>query len=113
MWSHALSAALGIWLMVAPAVLGYSGAAQTNDRILGPLITSCAIIAWWEITRGLRWINVLLGFWLLVAPWLLGYGTSLAGINSMITGALLAGLSFVKGKTDKRFGGGWRALWQD
>ncbi len=110
MWPHALTAALGIWLMLAPAVLGYGGAAQTNDHIAGPLIASCAVIAWWQVTRGLRWINVLLGLWLLAAPWVLGYGASLAGMNSMITGALLAGLSFIKGKSEKPFGGGWREL---
>ena len=89
-------------------MLGYGGAAQTNDHIAGPLIASCAIIAWWQVTRGLRWINVLLGLWLLAAPWVLGYGASLAGMNSMITGALLAGLSFIKGKSEKPFGGGQR-----
>ncbi len=110
MWAHVFAAAFGIWLMAAPAVLGYSGAAQANDRIVGPLVASCAIIAWWQITRGLRWLNVLLGAWLLLAPWVLGYQQSSTAINSMIAGAVIVALSLVKGKTDKPFGGGWRAL---
>ena len=61
MWPHVLTAALGIWLMDASSVLGYGHLAQTNDHVIGPLITSFAIVAWWQVTRGLRWINVLLG----------------------------------------------------
>ena len=33
MWAHVLAAGLGIWLMAAPAVLGYSGIAAHNDHI--------------------------------------------------------------------------------
>ena len=51
--------------MASPAVLDYADPARANDRIIGPLVASMAIIAIWDITRPLRWVNVILGAWLL------------------------------------------------
>ena len=70
---HLLPALAGIWLMMSPAVLGYADPARANDRIIGPIVASLATIAMWEVSRPLRWVNVVLGAWLLVAPWLLGH----------------------------------------
>ena len=112
MWAHVFTAGIGIWLMSAPAVLGYGVPAETNDHVVGPLVASFAIIAWWQVTRGLRWINVVLGLWLIAAPWVLGYSEWRVTINSMLAGGLIALLSLVKGKVDKRFGGGWRELFR-
>ncbi len=114
MWAHFINAALGIWLMAAPAVLGYAAPAQTNDRIIGPVIATFAIVAWWEATRPAgRW-NLPLGIWLLLAPWVLGYGGTTAIVHSLVVGALVAGLSLVRGQyRPEKFGGGWSALWQE
>ncbi len=109
MWARLGSAALGIWLMLAPAVLGYGGDARTHDRIVGPLVTAFAIVAIWEVMRPLRRVNQGLGVWLLAAPWVLGYG--LVGLlDSMIVGGLLIALAQVEGQVKGRFGGGWSAL---
>lgn len=110
MWARLVNAALGIWLMAAPAVLGYGEPASTNDRIVGPIAASVAIIAIWEIARGLRWINLAIGLWLVVAPWVLGYETT-ATINSTIAGLLMAAAAPTGGKLKQRIGGGWSALW--
>ena len=59
--------------MASPAVLDYADPARANDRIIGPIVASMATIAIWEVTRPLRWVNVVLGAWLLIAPWLLGH----------------------------------------
>ena len=111
MWMRLLPALAGIWLMASPAVLGYADPARANDRIIGPIVASLAIIAMWEIARPLRWINVLLGAWLLVTPWLLGH-PSHARWNSLATGALVLGVSLVKGTRTHSFGGGWSSLWK-
>lgn len=111
MWARFIEAALGIWLMVAPSLLAYGAPARTNDRIVGPVIASLAIIAIWEVTRPLRWSTAVLGLWLLVAPFLLGYETTPL-VNSLATAAPLVALGvFVKGKRTQRTGGGWRAIW--
>jgi len=111
MWAQILNVLLGLWLMAAPAVLGYAGPAAVNDYIVGPLAASFATVALWEATRPLRWANLALGLWLLIAPWVLGYGwTALA--NSTLVGVLLMAFSFVSGQLQHRFGGGWASLWR-
>ena len=41
----------GLWLEVAPWVLGYGGAAATSDRIAGPVMAATAFLAIFAITR--------------------------------------------------------------
>ena len=110
MWAQVTNAALGIWLMIAPAILTYGDPAQNNDRIFGPVIATFAIISWWEATRNVRWANFLPGAWLLLAPWVLGYDATAPVVNSMIVGVLVIGLSLVRGTVEQRYGGGWRSL---
>ena len=104
-----LNTVLGIWLMVAPAVLGYGGPGAMNDRVCGPLAAGFALIAMHEVTRPLRWIILPVGVWLLVAPWVLGYGTA-AAVNSVVVGLLLTLLAPWGGRVRHGFGGGWSSL---
>ena len=109
MWARIAGFVLGLWLMAAPAVLGYADPARTNDHIMGPIAASFAFIAIWQLMRPLRWIELVVGAWLLAAPWILGYGTAPTG-NSLVVGLLLAVLAFLGARTNKRFGGGWASL---
>lgn len=111
MWAHVLAALAGIWLMASPAVLDYADPARDNDRIIGPIVASLATIAIWELTRPLRWVNVILGAWLLIAPWMLGHPPD-ARWNSLAAGALILALSLVKGSRTHQVGGGWSSLWK-
>lgn len=110
-WARLLNSAVGIWLMAAPAVLGYDAPAATSDRLIGPVAVSFAIIALWEVTRPVRRVNTALGLWLLAAPWLLGYAP-VPAVNSIIAGVLLITLSLVRGEVSGQYGGGWRAVWK-
>ena len=109
MWARIAGSVLGIWLMVAPAVLGYADLAQTNDHITGPIVFGSAFIAIWQLMRPLRWVELVAGAWLLAAPWILGYGKG-PTINSLIVGILLIVLAFWGGETRKRFAGGWASI---
>ena len=109
MWAHAIVSLVGIWLMAAPAVLGYGGVAANHDRIVGPVVASFACIALWEVTRPLRWLDLAAGLWLIAAPWILGFARD-AAVNSVIAGLAIAALSLVRGKLTHQFGGGWRTL---
>ena len=111
MWAQLASTAIGLWLMAAPSVLGYGGIASTHDRIIGPIVASLALMACWEVLRPLRRLNTALGLWLVLAPWLLGFPTP-ATLDSILSGAALVGLSLVRGKLSKAYGGGWSALWK-
>jgi hypothetical protein len=46
-----LPALAGIWSMASSAVLDYAGPACANDRIIGPIVASLAIIVISEIAR--------------------------------------------------------------
>jgi hypothetical protein len=114
MWAHVINAVIGLWLMAAPGVFGYAQTTPaTVDRLVGPVVATFAIVAWWEHTRKVgRW-NVPLGLWLVVSPWILGYDPTTATINSMICGALIAGLGLFVGEyRPEHFGGGWSVLWK-
>ncbi|MEX2584345.1 MAG: hypothetical protein WD766_13835 [Gemmatimonadota bacterium] len=110
-WARLLNAGLGVWLMAAPAVLGYGAPASTSDRLVGPIAASFAIIAIWEATRAVRRVNSAAGVWLVIAPFLLGFGRT-AMINSMLVGISMLILSRVRGEVSGSYGGGWRALWR-
>ena len=110
MWAQLINTLLGLWLMSAPAVLGYGAPAATNDRIVGPVAATFACVAIWEVTRAVRWINLALGIWLLPAPWVLGYESIAATVNALCAGLLLAAMACVRGKMTHRFAGGWAAL---
>lgn len=112
MWSNLLSACLGIWLMCSPSLLGYTGLARPHDWIAGPIIASNSLIACWEITRSLRWVNTCAGLWLCLAPWILRYEDSTAMVNSLLVGLAIIALSLVRGRRTHAYGGGWASLFK-
>lgn len=111
MWPRIVNTLLGVWLMAAPAVLGYTGAAAIVDRILGPVAASLAITAMGEATRSVRHANLLIGVLLVAAPWVLGYATT-PTINSMVVGAVMVAMSRIRGRMKEDFAGGWTRVWR-
>lgn len=112
------AAAVGVWVMAAPSVLGYevsaggeggSRLAETSDRIAGPVIVAFSTVAAWEVTRALRWVSLVAGAWLMLAPWMLKL-PALAGTSDMLSGLAVIALSSVRGRQRRAFGGGFRAL---
>lgn len=104
-------ALLGIWMMVAPDLLGFSKRVSDNAHIVGPLIATCAIVAMWECTRNVRLFNFPIAVWMLVAPLVLRYDSDLALMNDYAVAIAIIFLMFVKPRRQYRFGGGWPALW--
>lgn len=113
-----VNVALGVWLMAAPAVLGYSttsSLANGIDRTIGPFVVSAAIIAMWPEVRPVRWANLVLGLLLAGGTPIVALLTDypVAGVvNAIVTGLAIAGAAAVRGPVDARFGGGWRSLWR-
>ncbi|OGR84231.1 MAG: hypothetical protein A2901_06755 [Elusimicrobia bacterium RIFCSPLOWO2_01_FULL_54_10] len=105
-----LSVCVGVWMMAAPAVLGYAGAARMNDHIIGPLVIAFGTMAAWEFMRQVRWVNFALGLWLLLSAWVLREGHP-AQWNGAACGAVLLLLALQKGiYRPERFSGGWASL---
>lgn len=109
MWIRLVNLALGIWLMAAPAVLGYRPPAADFHRIIGPTAAAVAVIAMTQVTRPMRWINLILGASLIAGAGLLN-AEPVAALTGLITGAAMAVFSVPRGRIQDSFGGGWRAL---
>jgi hypothetical protein len=110
MWPRFISIVVGIWLAASADVFGIDAAAKANIVICGALAATFAIVAIWEVTRGLRWINFTIGIWLLASLLIFGYeGRVLVSI--LISGVLLITFSLMKGGVTQQTGGGWSALW--
>ncbi|MGH7926457.1 MAG: SPW repeat domain-containing protein, partial [Candidatus Binatia bacterium] len=103
-WSLIVSAALGVWLMFAPAVFGTQGIAADSDHLVGALIVTFAVIAMGEVIRAARFINILFGGWLILAPWLLTGAGASAKWNGVIAGVILIILSLPRGTVRERYG---------
>ena len=103
-WTLLASAALGVWLMAAPDVLGAAGRAADGDRLTGALVLSAAVIGTAEVGRALRFLNVLFGAWLLAAPWVLGGASTAAAAGDVAVGLALIALSLPRGAVRERYG---------
>ena len=103
-WNLLLCATLGVWLMAAPAVLGATGAAANVDHLVGALIVTWAVIAFGEIVRPVRLLNVLMGLGVVAAPWLLAGDTGWSRWNDVIVGVAVMVLSIRRGRIQERFG---------
>lgn len=113
MWARFVNTMLGIWLMAAPAVMGYTDTAgDSNHRIIGPLVVSFAVVAIWEHTRPLRWANLPLGLWLAISPLFISY-PRLVILMTVMVGLVIAACALVQGTyRPEKFGDGWSMLWR-
>ena len=109
-WNLPICAALGAWLMAAPAVLGSSGAAANANYLAGALVVTWAVIGFGEIVRPARLLNVPLGVVIIAAPFVLSGASDAARWNDVIVGVLVAALSLPRGKIEERFAGWNRSL---
>lgn len=112
MWSQLVMMILGIWMMVAPVVLGYDKNIANNAYIVGPLIASFSMIALWECTRNVRLLNLPVAFWMLAAPIFIRYENDSALMHDYGVAILIIFLLLIKPSRSHRFGGGWPSAWR-
>lgn len=113
MWAQLINTGLGLWLMITPSLLFYNSAGADSAHIVGPILVTFSVTSLWECTRVLRKYNYPFALWLLLAPWILDYNNSFSAMNDMGVGLLILVFSSIQGKIEKRYGGGWSALWKD
>ena len=100
------SCAIGIWLTFTRLSFGNSGSMTNSDHLTGLLIVTFSIIAFAEVARAVRFLNVPAGLWLIAAPWVLdGVGSSVAQWGSVIAGMLIVGLAIPRGSIRNSYGG--------
>jgi len=105
-----INAAIGVWLMAAPAVLGYTGPHATSDRIVGPCIASLGIVAMGECTRSVRFWLLPLAAWLLVSAVVLPTGSTPGTMNAIGCGFGVCWFAMIRGRIYRTYGGGWTVL---
>ena len=111
MWAQIVNVVLGIWLLMAPWILGYSGStADTVDRVVGPIVLFFAILAIRQVTRTARFALLLPSLFLILSPWLLRYSAGAPVACSELVGMAIAILAVIPGRITKQTGGGWLAL---
>lgn len=97
-WLTGTNVVLGLWLIVAPFVLGVPGGAAANAVIAGLVIASLAAYSYWRASNGepasagAASVNVLAGIWVMAAPFIFDVGSA-AVTNDLIVGALVAMLA--------------------
>jgi hypothetical protein len=109
-WTLLVSAILGIWLMAAPAMLGISGGAADSHYLSGALVVTWAVIAFGQVARPVRLLNIPMGLWIAAAPWLISGASDLSRWTDLAVGGLLIAFSIPRGRIDEQFGGWNRRL---
>ena len=105
-WTLTLSIAVGVWLTFTRLAFDSSGAMANSDHLVGLLVVTFSIMAWAEVGRAIRFINILFGAWLIAAPWLLdGIASPLATWNGVISGAILIALAIPRGPVRDSYAG--------
>ncbi len=105
-WTLLVSIAIGVWLTFTRLSFDSSGAMANSDHLVGALVVTFSIMAWAEVGRAIRFINIPFGAWLIAAPWLLdGIVSPLAIWNGVICGALLVVLAIPRGQIKDSYAG--------
>lgn len=103
-WTLIATTAIGLWLMLSPWVMSFSGSAASGVQVAGALAITVSVVSMAEVARVCRFLNLLLGLWILAMPWVLDGATSGATISNAIAGLLMIGLSIPKGHIKERYG---------
>ncbi len=105
-WTLLLSIAIGVWLTFTRLSFDSSGAMANSDHLMGALVVTFSIMAFAEVGRAIRFINIPLGAWLIAAPWLLdGIASPLAAWNGVISGIVLIVLALSRGRIRDSYAG--------
>ena len=103
-WSLLGSALVGVWLMAAPWVFGTTGPAFRFESIFGALAVVTAFVAWAEVSRLVRVLNVLIGLTIAIAAWVFLDVSLAARLSDLVAGVLLIALSVPRGPIRDRYG---------
>lgn len=94
-WLSWLVFIAGLWLIISPFILGYSGSgtAASNDIIVGIVVAVLGFInaVWGRTTASwLPWITAIVGLYLIAAPFFLNYRSlTSAFTNDIILGIII------------------------
>lgn len=105
-WQDAVNAVMGVWLVLSPWALGFSGetAAMSNAVVVGVALIAAALGAIFVPQAWEEWTEAALGLWLLASPWVLGFsGLENALMAAVASGIVIALLALWTLSTDKDY----------
>src|SRR4051794_34362883 len=92
-WQDWGNAILGLWTVISPWVLGFSGSTTEAARtawVLGAAIVVLAVVAVYMPRAWEEGLNILLGLCLLISPWAFSYADiSKPTVNAVCVGVLV------------------------
>jgi hypothetical protein len=112
-WQDAVTALLGIWLIVSPWVLGFQGVvvATVTAVALGALLIANSFGAMQVSQAWEEWLDVILGVALMLSPLLLGFDAVRPALqNALITGGAVTLLAIWVLASDDEIAAFWQRL---
>jgi hypothetical protein len=105
-WTRTLSITVSLWLLFTRLTFDSFGAMADSDPMVGLLVVTLSIMAWAEVGRAIRVINIPFGAWLIAAPRLLDVvALPLATWNGVISGTILIALAILRGRIKHSYAG--------
>src|SRR5438270_10802788 len=90
-WASWVNFVLGLWVIISPFVVGFSGmpAATRNNVVVGVLVAIAGLLATQAMmSSAASWWNVAFGVWLFFSPWILQF----ANMSQALTNNLICGV---------------------
>jgi hypothetical protein len=112
-WQDAVNAALGVWLVVSPWVLGFQNVvvAVVSTMAIGAILVAANLGAMQLPQAWEEWLDAGLGALLMLTPALLGFDAVAPALqNALITGGLVTALAIWVLVTDDEFAASWKGL---
>lgn len=91
-----LNLLVGIWLIIAPFIFGYSTVAMMNDSVITGIVVAILAVIGLTIASETwsRWLNVIAGIWLIISAAVYSAAESPALIwNAIVMGVLVVAFS--------------------
>lgn len=107
-WFINVQALIGIWLMARPDILPANIESANVDHWMGAIIVTVAAVAYAEVTRTARFLNVLAGVVLLILALIYSSGSPAVLTSGIISAVLLIIVSIPRGEMIERY-----ASWDD
>lgn len=102
---------LGAWLLLSPVLFKAGASLDDIDHLCGGLVVVFSVIAWAEVARPVRYLNILIGLLLVLnILWIRGH-TSIEVMNNFVVAALLIILSIRRGRIYEKYGSWQRWVW--
>jgi hypothetical protein len=103
-WNLVLTALIGVWLLFSNTVFQVSGILAHNTDVCAALIIVFSIIAWAEVIRAVRYINIIIAVWFAIAASVLPGATFTTMLHGVIIAICVIILSLFRGKIKERYG---------